>query len=69
MLAKALEQANTAVLLDNAHNVEGAMDAYGDTCALLQQVMMRSTDGEDRRKLEDVVGPARGRGGRVMRVC
>lgn len=55
MLGKALEQANTAVLLDNAHNFAGAMDAYGDACALLQQVMMRSSDDEDRRKLDDVV--------------
>ncbi|KAI9783478.1 MAG: hypothetical protein M1816_001360 [Peltula sp. TS41687] len=54
MLGKALEQANAAVLLDNAHNFVGAMDAYGDACALLQQVMMRSSDDEDRRKLDDV---------------
>lgn len=55
MLTKALEQANTAVLLDNAHNIEGALESYGDACALLQQVMIRSAGDEDRRKLDEVV--------------
>lgn len=55
MLSKALQKANHAVLLDNAQNFEGAMEAYGDACALLQQVMERSSTDEDRRKLEDVV--------------
>lgn len=54
MLSKALQKANHAVLLDNAQNFEGAMEAYGDACALLQQVMERSSTDEDRRKLEDV---------------
>lgn len=55
MLSKALQKANTAVLLDNAQNFEGAMEAYGDACHLLQQVMDRSTGDEDRRKLEAIV--------------
>lgn len=55
MLSKALQKANHAVLLDNAQNFEGAMDAYGDACTLLKQVMVRSSTDEDRRKLEDVV--------------
>lgn len=55
MLSKALQKANHAVLLDNAQNFEGAMEAYGDACALLQQVMVTSSTDEDRRKLEDVV--------------
>ena len=55
MLSKALQKANHAVLLDNAQNFEGAMTAYGDACALLQQVMVRSSGPEDRRKLEAVV--------------
>ncbi|KAL8710866.1 MAG: hypothetical protein Q9220_004670 [cf. Caloplaca sp. 1 TL-2023] len=54
MLSKALQKANHAVLLDNAQNFEGAMDAYGDACALLQKVMLRSSTDEDRRKLEAV---------------
>ncbi len=55
MLSKALQTANHAVLLDNAQNLEGAMDAYADACALLQQVMTRSSGDDDRRKLEAVV--------------
>lgn len=55
MLSKALQKAKHAVLLDNAQNFEGAMDAYGDACALLKQVMARSSTDEDRRKLEAVV--------------
>lgn len=58
MLSKALQKANHAVLLDNAQNFEGAMDAYADACALLQQVMARSSGDDDRRKLEAVVSLA-----------
>lgn len=59
MLSKALQKANHAVLLDNAQNFEGAMDAYADACILLQQVMSRSSTDEDRRKLEAVVSKAK----------
>jgi len=55
MLSKALQKAHTAVLLDNAQNFEGAMEAYRDACALLRQVMMRSSGEEDRKKLESIV--------------
>lgn len=55
MLSKALQKANTAVVLDNAMNFEGAMQAYSEACDLLQQVMMRSSGDEDRRKLEAIV--------------
>lgn len=55
MLAKALQQANTAVLLDNAHNFEGAIESYGDACSLLAQAMGRSSGEEDRRKLDAIV--------------
>ena len=55
MLSKALQKANTAVLLDNAQNFEGAMDAYEDACRLLEQVMLRSTGQEDRMKLQSIV--------------
>lgn len=58
MLSRALQKANTAVLLDNAQNFEGAMEAYGDACKLLQQVMIRSTGEEDKRKLDAIVSPA-----------
>ncbi|KFY75862.1 hypothetical protein V498_09895 [Pseudogymnoascus sp. VKM F-4517 (FW-2822)] len=54
MLSKALQKANTAVVLDNAMNFEGAMQAYSEACDLLQQVMMRSSGDEDRKKLEAI---------------
>jgi hypothetical protein len=54
MLSRALQKANTAVLLDNAQNFEGALEAYGDACRLLQQVMDRSSGVEDRRKLDSI---------------
>ena len=56
MLSKALAKANTAVLLDNALNYEGAMGAYQDACKLLHEVMMRSSGEDDKRKLEAIVG-------------
>jgi hypothetical protein len=59
MLSKALQKANAAVLLDNAQNFEGAMEAYDQACALLQQVMVRSSGDDDRRKLEAIVGFSR----------
>lgn len=59
ILSKALQKANHAVLLDNAQNFEGAMDAYADACNLLQQVMMTSETDEDRQKLEAVVSVPR----------
>ncbi|PLB42397.1 uncharacterized protein BDW47DRAFT_114623 [Aspergillus candidus] len=55
MLSKALQKANTAVLLDNAANFEGAMEAYNDACRLLQLVMLRSNGGEDEKlKLQEI---------------
>lgn len=55
MLSKALQKAKHAVLLDNAQNFEGAIDAYSDACSLLQSVMSRSSGDEYRMKLESVV--------------
>lgn len=54
MLSKALAKANTAVLLDNAQNLEGAADAYTEACELLRQVMLRSSDDEDKKKLSTI---------------
>lgn len=56
MLSKALQMANTAVLLDNAANFEGAIDAYNEACQLLQLVMVRSNGSEDEKtKLLEIV--------------
>lgn len=54
MLSKALQKANTAVLLDNAQNFEGALEAYSDACRLLQQVMDRTSTAEDKGKLDSI---------------
>lgn len=54
MLSSALSKANQAVLLDNAHDVQGAISAYNEACDILQQVMVRSNDPEDRRKLSAI---------------
>ncbi|KAK4237006.1 hypothetical protein C8A03DRAFT_45094 [Achaetomium macrosporum] len=54
MLSKALQKANTAVQLDNAQNLEGARRAYAEACAVLQQVLLRTSGEEDRRKLEAI---------------
>lgn len=55
MLSRALQKAHTAVLLDNAQNFEGAIQAYADACHLLQQVLTKSSAEEDRRKLDAIV--------------
>ena len=55
MLSQALQKANQAVVLDNAQNFEGAMEAYNDACELLQQVMLRSSGDEEKRKLDAIV--------------
>lgn len=54
MLSRALQKANTAVLLDNAQNFEGAMEAYNDACRLLRQVMDKTYSEEDKRKLDAI---------------
>lgn len=54
MLSKALEKANTAVLLDNAMNHEGALVAYQDACKLLESVLDKTNGVDDRRKLDAI---------------
>lgn len=54
MLSKALAKANNAVLLDNSSQIDGAIEAYAEACDLLQQVMARSSDPEDRKKLSAI---------------
>jgi hypothetical protein len=54
MLSKALAVANNAVLLDNAQNIEGAIEAYAEACDLLQQVLIRSSISDDRKRLSDI---------------
>ncbi|KAK0701415.1 hypothetical protein B0T21DRAFT_114938 [Apiosordaria backusii] len=54
MLSKALQKANTAVQLDNVQNFEAARRAYAEACTVLQQVLMRTSGDEDRRKLDAI---------------
>jgi MIT (microtubule interacting and transport) domain len=60
MLSQALEKANTAVLLDNAQNYEGAIKAYDDACRLLHEVLLRSSGLDDKRKLQTIVSECKG---------
>ncbi|KAI8719934.1 C2H2-type domain-containing protein [Fusarium sp. LHS14.1] len=54
MLSRALVKANFAVELDNAQNFEGAKEAYSEACDLLTQVIQRTSDSEDERKLRAI---------------
>ncbi|KAG6210379.1 hypothetical protein E4U35_005358 [Claviceps purpurea] len=54
MLSRALQKANTAVQLDNAHNYEGARRSYVEACDLLKHVLVKTTADEDRKKLEAI---------------
>lgn len=54
-LSRALQKANTAVLLDNAQNFAGALEAYQEASRLLRRVMIRAKTEEDRRKLDAIV--------------
>lgn len=55
ILNKALQIANTAVLIDNARNDESAIQAYLEASSLLQQVMKRSSVEDDKQRLEALV--------------
>ncbi|GAB0138484.1 hypothetical protein EsDP_00006719 [Epichloe bromicola] len=54
MLSRALQQANTAVQLDNAQNFEGARQSYAEACDLLRHVLLKTTADEDKKKLEAI---------------
>ena len=42
-------------MLDNALNPESAVVAYEDAVELLQEVLVRSTADQERKKLEEIV--------------
>ncbi|CAI6099620.1 unnamed protein product [Clonostachys chloroleuca] len=54
MLSRALQKANSAVLLDNNQDFRGARQAYAEACELLHQVLQRTSGDEDKRKLEAI---------------
>lgn len=55
MLSDALQQANTAVLLDNMQKFEEAIEAYRNACKLLQQAKICSSREDDKHKLNSIV--------------
>ena len=52
ILSRALQKADIAIRLDASRNFDGALEAYGDTCRLLLQVIDRVSGPEDWRKLD-----------------
>jgi hypothetical protein len=54
MLSRALQEANTAVLLDNAHVFSGALAAYEDSCKLLRRVQIHTSGEDDLRKVNAI---------------
>jgi len=55
MLAEALRKAINAVDFDYRQNFSDAIRAYGESCALLGQVMRVLVQDGDRTKLEAIV--------------
>jgi len=56
MLEGALRKANDAVHADQIADYDYAILAYGDSCALLAQVMARTSEGcEDWKRLDGIV--------------
>ncbi|KAI1343846.1 hypothetical protein F5Y15DRAFT_411700 [Xylariaceae sp. FL0016] len=54
MLSTALAKASTAVQLDNAQYHSGARKYYAEACDLLQQIIARANDEDDRKKLDGI---------------
>jgi hypothetical protein len=54
LLSRALAKANSAVLLDNSQNVEGAIEAYVEACDTIQRVIKGSSNRADRKKLSAI---------------
>lgn len=60
ILSEALHKANNAVFFDDRGNYLDAIRAYGDSCALLGQVMRTTLENVDREKVEAIVSPGPG---------
>ena len=58
MLSEALHKALNAVFFDDRGNYFDAIRAYGDSCALLGQVMRKNLESVDRQKVEAIVSSA-----------
>ena len=59
MLSDALHRARNAVFFDYRGYYKDAARAYGETCALLAQVMRMTLESEDRNKVEAIVSRVR----------
>ena len=55
LLEEALHKAKDAVFFDNHQHFEDAITKYGNSCALLGQVMRTHLDDDDKRKIEAIV--------------
>ena len=58
ILSEALHKAKNAVFFDDRGYHADAIRAYGDSCALLGQVMRKPLESEDREKIEAIVSIA-----------
>ncbi|KAI5296559.1 hypothetical protein KEM52_000254 [Ascosphaera acerosa] len=54
MIERALSRAHAAVILDQREHFENALEAYRDTCHLLEEAMQAADLDEERRKLGDI---------------
>lgn len=55
ILSDALHKAQNAVHFDDRGFFADAIRAYGDSCALLAQVMRKPLESEDREKVDAIV--------------
>ena len=55
LLEEALHKAKDAVFFDNHQHYEDAIIKYGNSCALLGQVMRTHLEDDDKRKIEAIV--------------
>ncbi|KAI8074460.1 hypothetical protein BC940DRAFT_315078 [Gongronella butleri] len=53
ILRSAIQKANTAVVLDKANDVSGAIDAYSEAVKLLNHVLSMETRPADQQRLQD----------------
>ncbi|KAI7821372.1 hypothetical protein BC939DRAFT_208110 [Gamsiella multidivaricata] len=56
LLTMALMEAQSAVQLDNANDIPGALDAYQRAVALLGRVMDSSSSADEQERLRTIVG-------------
>lgn len=54
ILSEALHKAQNAVFFDDRGNHADAIRAYGDSCALLGQVMRTTLESVDRERIEAI---------------